>query len=175
MNFISYDAAYCMYPAATFDTRIATVNGDKLTDKELRAIMKYQSRGWTFSTNLRLHGHKVMQLFQFDKTRWVGDCHAWCLPLKKLDIPDRFFTCTSAPMSFDPVVANSWRWQRDADRIELDGHVASKLLRYRYTFGDSQVGGEIITFLRAQGKFEFRKQKVMGVAEEDAPGSDNWA
>lgn len=95
INFISYEAAYSMYPAATFDARIATVNGDALTDKELKAITKYQSRGWTFSTNLRLRGNKAKKLFHYDKTRWVGDRHAWWLPLKKLDIPDRFFTPAS--------------------------------------------------------------------------------
>ncbi|KAH6911171.1 hypothetical protein BKA70DRAFT_1146507 [Coprinopsis sp. MPI-PUGE-AT-0042] len=174
MNFISYEAAYSMYAAATFDARVATVNGDKLTDKELRAIMKYQNRGWTFTTNLRLHGPRAMQLFHFDETRWVGDRHVWRLPLKTLDTPDRIFTSTSEPMTVDPAIANSWRWQKDEDCIELAGYIASKLLRYRYTFGDAELGREVITFLRKQGKFEFRKQRVMGVSESDAPDSDNW-
>jgi hypothetical protein len=176
MNFISYDAAYSMYPAATFDACIATVNGERLSDKELRAVTKYQSRGWTFSTNpnLRLHGPKITQLFHFDEARWVGDRHVWCLPLKKLTIPDRLFTPASIPMTIDPVLMNSWRWEKDCDRVEIEGHVVSKLLRYRYAFADRSLGSEVITFLGTQGRFEFREQKALGIAEEHAPGRDDW-
>jgi hypothetical protein len=173
MNFISYDAAYSMYPAATFDARIATVNGE-MTDKELKAIMKYQTRGWTFSTNLRLHGAKAKRLFQFDKIRWVGDRHAWRLPLKELHFPERLFTRYSIPMTVDPVILNSWQWLKGQDCIGLEGYAASKLLRYRYNFGDADLGREVISFLSKQGKFEFHKHKVMGVSEDDAPNSDDW-
>ena len=46
MNVIAYDAAYSLFPKATFEDRVSLVSATR-NDKEKAAIAKYRHRGWT--------------------------------------------------------------------------------------------------------------------------------
>ncbi|TFK26751.1 hypothetical protein FA15DRAFT_255322 [Coprinopsis marcescibilis] len=173
MNFITYEAAYSLYPKATFDARIGAAN-DEVTDKELEALNKYRSRGWAITTEVSVLGQKRMKsLFLTDKKRWVLDRHAWRVPLKSIDIPPRSITQTSVPLENDPAIVNSWKFTSDHEISNTTGtFVVSTLLKYRYMFGDDDLAMEVIQFLARQGKLQYRAFELEGNSAADTRHSD---
>jgi len=82
MNFITHDAAYSLYPKATFDKRYAFAfdwGSDEATE---RAYEKYTDRGWTFGHEFSYEDVKTYTpLFGIEVTRYLDDKHTWILPI----------------------------------------------------------------------------------------------
>ncbi|KAF6754383.1 hypothetical protein DFP72DRAFT_898916 [Ephemerocybe angulata] len=99
MNIITHDAAYALYPKATFDKRIS-----------LQAFDKYSERGWSFFTDLTAEGvRSIESSIATDITRYLDDKFTWRLPLDTggLDLDE---DSKSKTIAFQ---CNSWRLNRD--------------------------------------------------------------
>ncbi|KAG2022616.1 hypothetical protein CC2G_000352 [Coprinopsis cinerea AmutBmut pab1-1] len=174
MNFITYEAAYSMYPAATFSARIAT-SMDRITDKELGALAKYERRGWTITTNVQWQPQSTKKLFHLDEPRWVLDKHCLRIPLKRLNIPPRKFTPGSVEMNFDPAICNSWTLSSETEVNTTTGNFfVSSLFKYRYIFADRVLLSTVSRFLKKQGELEFRRMHELGIDAEHVQESDQW-
>ena len=100
MNFVAYDAAYSIYPRATFRDKVS-VAFKASTPAEMRAHAKYEGRGWTTLPNL-YDSPEVVQSCFVDVQRHVGDSMTWTLPLDISDLRLRNI------FKWDPVEYNSW-------------------------------------------------------------------
>lgn len=83
MNIITYNAAYSLYPYATFVLRQGLVINEKNSraqDALMKSLMKYGKRRWRIMKNNspllsclppQMHG------LHFDSERWVCDQKSW--------------------------------------------------------------------------------------------------
>ncbi|KAH6916753.1 hypothetical protein BKA70DRAFT_1090499 [Coprinopsis sp. MPI-PUGE-AT-0042] len=182
MNFITYEAAYSLYPGPTFDHRI-TLTSREAGESQLRGIAKYTRRGWTATDNAYYLPNKYRDAFLLDVPRWVKDSHTWRIPLKALDVPPRRTTPTSLPLEGDPAVANSWRLTSKstgktpvAINSTTGNFFVSECLQYRYMFADKQLQWTVTHFLFRQLKYEtkkFREAIDAGSSAEEA--DDSWS
>jgi hypothetical protein len=80
MNFIAWDKAYCLFPAATFLTRDCLTFGDVRKDPKLPAIYaKYWARGFKISAVPTI-APTYPKVFPFGY-RWINDKHSWVIDL----------------------------------------------------------------------------------------------
>jgi hypothetical protein len=80
MNFIAWDKAYCLFPAATFLTRSCLTFGDVRKDPRLPGIYaKYWARGFKISAVPAI-APTYPKVFVFGH-RWIDDKHSWMINL----------------------------------------------------------------------------------------------
>ena len=123
MNFIAYNAAYSLYPRATFDRRVgipfaweassaglsSPVTPDR--NKPIRreaAYSKYTDRGWTFVRDMsRKSMDSISAVIAPGVVRFLDDRFTWVVPLGTdgLDLEEPIFPCTPEK---DPFIVNSW-------------------------------------------------------------------
>ena len=107
MNFISCDAAYSLYPKATFKSSTALICKDVNDVRTESAIDKYRNRGWKIYDDIYDLDYK-RDYYAFQE-RWVGDRHCWTIPLDTTSITERVpFIKGSPSLTCDPIVACSW-------------------------------------------------------------------
>ena len=161
MNCIAFDAAYSLYPQATFEERmslcIASCNDRRAEFK------KYRNRGWKLILITPPQEKKSRGApFHGDVIRWVHDRHSWVVPLDTSELQPRpRLSPTSEYFAWDPVIYNSWKlveWLRP----EMMGsfHMSSgapigyrahgSVMRYEYLVIDSELCQTIASFLKHQ-------------------------
>lgn len=155
MNFISYETAVSLYPAATFDARVAVTSGTTPRDEDMAALAKYAARGWTMWNNIPWDGHgndALKKMFRIDQLRWVNDSACLRIPLKKLQssVPPRLLSPKSPPITSDLALVNSWifaGWNRGIKVDSEDVIFSQTELKYRYMSGDDMLTSEVEGFL----------------------------
>ena len=111
MNVIAWDRAYCLYPRATFEARLA-LYCQTVDERDLIVIDKYRARGWDIVHEWpALHPATArplpISLIPL-APRWIGDRHAWSLPLSLTGITLPSAIGRSPPRTADPVLCSSW-------------------------------------------------------------------
>lgn len=168
MNFITSDAAYSLYPIATFVDRRTL--GMPSARHSSRAIQKYVKRGWRvyFMPTPDDMAHQMRAPFHMSKTRWVGDDTTWVLPLDQTGVKARPpLSPASAPLTFDHVLCHGWQL-RLLRGYEGNGYachaykVQTTIFRYNYAIPDEALSYEIRAWAHQQGKYSH-----MSVARED--------
>jgi len=158
MNFISSDAAYSLYPIATFEERSGM--GMPSAGSSPSAIQKYTQRGWrTYFIPTPYHTeHPTEPPFFLDQARWVGDHHTWVMPLDQTGVKKRPpLSPASAPLTFDPVLCNGWKMSEDT-RNPSNGcdtnyyPLRTTLFRYNYAIPVESLAFSIRTWATLQGK-----------------------
>lgn len=146
MNFISSDAAYSLYPIATFENRatLAMLASRASVD----AVQKYVKRGW------RIYYMPIPKdrMFFLEQVRWVTDNLTWRLPLDQTGVKERPpLSTASLPLPCDPVLFNGWKFMlytREPDDIceedichyTCDYYpLRSTLFRYNYAIPDEDL------------------------------------
>ena len=172
MNFISFDAAYSLYPRATFGER-RTLCFAGLTESDIRALAKYSLRGWATLTNL--WAHEFTNSFHVDTNRWVTDSLSWVVPLDTTGLQLRpRLSPVSQPFFWDPVRYNSWMLTKPtrASKMYIAYHMLKPtLFRYTYMFADIKVIRSMGDFLVEQGRLEHAKMADIPEDERE----DAWA
>ena len=109
MNFIAFDAAYSLYPQATFEHVInLALKNDKYRDQ--RCVAKYAKRGWRTIANCWPQDDEIARLFCLNNERFVGDDSSWTMRLDTKKTPKRpRLSPRSEPFAWDPASMNSWR------------------------------------------------------------------
>jgi hypothetical protein len=180
MNFITYEAAYSLYPGPTFDHRITLTSGE-VGESQITAIAKYKRRGWTATHNMYYLPRKYRNAFLSDVPRWVKDSHTWRIPLKALDVPPRRGTFASLPLEGDPAIANSWRLTTEgsvrntmAVNNTTGNFFVAQCLRYRYMFADKQLQWTVAHFLFHQGMHERKMFEDSDVNRHSIVRGGSW-
>ena len=156
MNLISSDAAYSLYPIATFENRCTL--GMPTSRGSPEAIQKYIKRGWRFyfipAPNDVAYPSKPP--FIPGQARWVADKYTWKIPLDQTGIKERIpLSRTSVPLTFDPVLLNGWKLRLPkGDGYECHYYpLSSTIFRYNYAIPDEHLCLEIRGWATVQGKY----------------------
>jgi len=178
MNFIAFDAAYSIYPRATFEERRA-LSFTGLSSNDLRALGKYSLRGWTIFSDIWTNMgtiNNVDKSFYINQKRWVKDKFSWVVPLDMTDIEPRpRVSSVSEPFHWDPVVQNSWLiLKRDTiTSMFISYHVLKPtIFRYGYLVADLALIHSMQAFLRIQGILEH--SKINGLNELEKRAAWSW-
>ena len=174
MNFIAYDAAYSLYPRATFEDKVNLVFKHD-TPNDRRCIGKYTVRGWTPVINTSENEKPFNNLFYVGQPRFVDDPRCWRLPLDTSGIQRRRrLSQTSEPFHWDPAVQNSWVLQISpvTDYITPAFLVAtSSVFRFKYLCGTRTAYDVLTMFGHTQSKIQWMIGKRF-----DAPTNDySWS
>jgi len=147
MNFITFEGAYSLYPRATFSAHEAITIG-KITIRDLVALEKYTTRGWSIRGQPR-DVRSREPLFFFGEIRHVLDSHSWVISLEIDGIQLRSSpTQSSQAFTSDPSRYNSWILSnRDTVHTRFFA-VNSKLLKYNYLVAEESLLRKITIFLR---------------------------
>ena len=173
MNFIGYDAAYSLYPRATFEERSSLCLA-ALEQRDILCLSKYAVRGWRSISNIWFHERGGEKTFHVDRHRFVGDGRCWVVPLDTTGVePPPPLTPVSERFDWDPVRYNSWVLTRQKGEIYIAYHMLKPtLFRFTYLFADITLIYEMSSFLRRHGGFEFRKHAL--IPAEQKPAAWSW-
>jgi hypothetical protein len=164
MNFITFNAAYSLYPRATFEER-RSLSIANLSESDIRCLAKYSVRGWSTLSDLWLHETGAQTTFYVDQERWVTDSFSWIVPLDMTGVEPRpCLSPISQPFSWDPIQHNSWVLIRPepSSKMFLSYHVLRPtLFRYTYLFASLNIIESLGDFLRIQGKLEHKKTALI--------------
>ena len=119
MNVITHDAAYSLYPYATFQQRRSLICGGN-GRKQDKARNKYRQRGWKLESYVDSR-EMVNPRSDFSwRRRWVGDGRCWTVPLRPQAEGDR-------------ITSNSWNIRHWGDDTRMAFTlVKSPKLRFQY-------------------------------------------
>ena len=174
MNFIAYDAAYSLYPRATFQHKINLVFKHD-TPNDRRCISKYGIRGWTPVANTSVNAKSVDNAFYVGQHRFVGDPRCWKLPLDTSTIrPRPRLSHTSEPFHWDPAIQNSWILQINpvTDYITPAFLLAtSPAFRFKYLCGTRIAYDALTLFGNTQSNIQWRRGKRLNASTYDCSWS----
>lgn len=166
MNVISYNAAYSLYPRATFEER-KTLSLNVDNEGEVRALGKYAIRGWRIVYTIWPHEEKTSS-FYLNHTRWVDDNKSWVIPLNLNGVATRQpSSMTSEAFEWDPVAQNSWTLERRGLEKLLFTYrtLKSTLFRYNYLVADLGFMHVLLNFIKKQGSMEVAKRQHLSPEE----------
>jgi hypothetical protein len=173
MNFIAHDAAYSLYPWATFEDRSSLCFAD-LRDRDIQCLSKYAMRGWRTVSNVWTHERRNHALFYTDLHRFVGDGQCWVVPLDMTGLELRPpLNPVSERFLWDPVQYNSWVLTKQRQNMYISYHVLKPtLFRYAYLFADMNILNNVMEYLKTHGKLEH--QKISLVPAEHKAVAWSW-
>ncbi|PPQ80116.1 hypothetical protein CVT26_012167 [Gymnopilus dilepis] len=129
MNVITHEAAYSLYPYATFEQKRSLIISTE-GSKQDSARAKYAERGWEMVGRLSQNeiGDSSSAFAQGE--RYLGDSRCWKIPiLPKLDLPESFIEVNTWSLKY-----NTAREGVMAFKILLTDH-----LRYSYVIVDESM------------------------------------
>jgi hypothetical protein len=161
MNFIAFDAAYSIYPRATFEERRA-LSFASLSERDVRALGKYALRGWSILSNIWPHEAQTSRAsFYMDIPRRVRDGRSWVVPLNMKGVEPRPRPSPlSEPFPWDPVVHNSWTLVKPHSTSKMFMSyciLKPTIFRYAYLISDVELIRGLIQFFKEQGGIEHWK------------------
>lgn len=153
MNIISYNAAYSLYPRATFEERVSLCMS-VANSGEIDAIGKYKVRGWRVYSEILAHQEETSPFYLLD-TRWLDDDKSWVVPLDMAGVQKRPPLSTTSPeFDWDPAVQNSWCLVQDVNTTMRHYEVKSTVFRYNYMVADETFARELQDWCHSQGARE---------------------
>ncbi|KAI0646149.1 hypothetical protein C8Q79DRAFT_909306 [Trametes meyenii] len=170
MNVITYNAAYSLYPFATFELNISLVLNDREPNAPA-ALRKYSRRGWkSIASDSSLVHYLEPRAFSLDTLRWVCDGRSWTIPLPTDGFSEPLSGKQLSPKAIaharDPISECGWYLVSADERILVAFRIISTtILRWRYTAGDWEYAERLINFFMAQGRVEHLK----------VPEGKNWS
>ncbi|KAG1899749.1 uncharacterized protein F5891DRAFT_1128900 [Suillus fuscotomentosus] len=135
MNFIAFDAAYSLYPIATFEDRSTLQVWRARPLHDVSVAIKYGQRGFQWLSALPLGDTSLSASFYPHVTRTVGDRYTWkmSLDIQGIDLRPQM-SSSSTLFQFDPVICNSWSLlERDEEMATVYEPIQSAIFRYNYT------------------------------------------
>jgi hypothetical protein len=172
MNVIAFDAAYSLYPRATFDFRCG-LSLAQISPREAKALAKYATRGWAIHSTIWPHEEDTLQrLFKVYDLRRMGDRDSWVIPLDTTNITLRSpFTLSSPPFTEDPAIFSSWKLTEstsESGQYRMAYHfLSSTILKYDYVNADRDFLLVMIPFFQKQGVLEHSKFRGLPKSNSD--------
>lgn len=132
MNVITHNAAYSLYPYATFHERRSLVCGTPGTTRE-QARDKYRDRGWSMEERINMSEMWDQRSDFSIGRRWVGDGRCWKIPMRPP-------FCRGEEIVRDRITSNSWRTGHFLRRNKMVFlYPESPRLRFHYVCADEEV------------------------------------
>ncbi|KAG1882108.1 hypothetical protein F4604DRAFT_1496736, partial [Suillus subluteus] len=134
MNFIAFDAAYSLYPIATFEDRSTLQVWRARLLHDVRVAIKYGQRGFQWLSALPLATSSSASFYPHT-TCTIGDQYTWklVLDIQGVDLRPQM-SSSSAPFHFDPVTFNDWSLlECDEEMATIYEPIQSAIFRYNYT------------------------------------------
>ena len=174
MNFITSQAAYSLYPRATFTER-TSLPFEISTIGDTQALAKYENRGWrTINDDSEL---VLANSFFPERIRRVGDSGCWVLPLDMAGVaPPSDLPPDPLAMKWDPSTMCTWtlRISRDPIRMFMTYWIVNPpIFRYTYLMADcGPTVNRMLPFFRAQGRKQWTETR--GLSDEDKKKKWLW-
>ena len=178
MNCIAFDAAYSLYPQATFEQRLSL--GIASHNDRTAQFTKYRNRGWQLISITPPQEKKARGApFHGDVIRWVCDRHSWVVPLDTSDLQPRpRLSPTSEYFSWDPVIHNSWKLvERLVPGIMGSFHTTpgaaighrgyGSVMRYEYLIFDSGLFLTVTSFLKQQMHERSEAERISSAKQKE--------
>ncbi|KAG1859441.1 hypothetical protein C8R48DRAFT_605657 [Suillus tomentosus] len=148
MNFIAFDAAYFLYPKATFEDRSTLQVWRARPLHDTSVTIKYSQRGFQWLSTLPADTSS----FYPHMTRTVGDRYTWKLTLDTQEVVLRpQMSSSSTPFQFDPVSYNSWSLSEcDEEMATVYKPIQSAIFRYNYTTANALLHLDLYQFMLEQ-------------------------
>jgi hypothetical protein len=160
MNFMTFNAAYSLYPCATFHLAQNLVLRDD-SDGDQRCLVKYAKRGWKTIANYWPQDQSTSDVFIINVHRFMGDNHCWILPfsMEGVETPPPLST-TSNIFHWDPIVHNSWTltfstmepWKATAKYCV----VKTPAFRFAYLCVPDRISDALTLFGKEQGNSQWK-------------------
>ncbi|KAG2741574.1 hypothetical protein P692DRAFT_201675502, partial [Suillus brevipes Sb2] len=134
MNFIAFDAAYSLYPIATFENRNTLQVWRARPLHDASVPIKYGQQGFQWLSTLPLNT-SLSTSFYPHMTRIVCDQYTWKLPLdiQGVDLRPQM-SSSSTPFQFDPVTCNGWSLlEHHGQMATVYQPIQTAIFRYNYT------------------------------------------
>ena len=161
MNFIAFDAAYSLYPRATFEQHLnLALTIDSYNDQ--RCVAKYARRGWRTAGNFWPQDEYTTALFSINEQRFVSDDLCWKLNLDVKRLPRKpRLSPRSEAFPWDPASITSWTlhtttcspW-KVAPKFML---VKTPVFRFTYMCATDTMRDTLSTFGNQQGLLQWRR------------------
>lgn len=151
MNFIAFDAAYSLYPIATFFDRSTLQVWRERPLHDASVPIKYGQRGFHWFSALPLDTSLSTSFYPV-MTRTVGDQYTWKLPLdiQGVDLRPQM-SSSSTPFQFDPVTCNGWSLvERDGQMGTIYDPIRLTIFRYNYTTASAMLHLHLYRFMMEQ-------------------------
>ncbi|KAG2130045.1 hypothetical protein BD769DRAFT_1355817 [Suillus cothurnatus] len=149
MNFITFDAAYSLYPVATFEERNTLQVWRERPFHDLTVVNKYSERGFTWFSTLTASTFSQVSSFHASEDRTVGDRYTWkvALNIQGVDLRPPM-NSSSSIFQCDPVIYNGWSLlERDEGIITVYNPIESTLFRYNYSTANAILQFELCRFM----------------------------
>ena len=173
MNFITFNAAYSLYPKATFEHTVnLALRNDCYNDQ--RCLAKYARRGWRTIGNFWPQDDATADIFALDRQRFVGDDKCWTILLDLEGVQTRpRLSPTSDPFQWDPVEHNSWclsttsayPWRAST----TFSFVKSPVFRFTYLCANDSLRFALNAFGRKQGVLQWKRVRRRKIRLGSAP------
>lgn len=195
MNIITHNAAYSLYPRATFESRLALVCPSPGINQN-KAVEKYSSRGWNMIYELPTHRPSSSLTASLSSpetrdlaasepafvsgSRWINDGHSWFFPLHPpLPAPCHVSLYSSDRVSPEPHYLKIMNWQlaypdaKVPPQFIFEGYVPrmryclvkSTLLREVYMLTDELLLTVLLNVLKAVRKAQREVRQLVAVEE----------
>ncbi|KAG0698143.1 hypothetical protein DFH29DRAFT_113876 [Suillus ampliporus] len=153
MNFIAFDAAYSLYPVATFEDRDTLSVWRARPLHDLTVVIKYGERGFAWHSTLPAGISPQTSPFHPFTDRTVGDQYTWRLPLDTAGVDLRLqMNSSSSPFQCDPVIYNGWSLEQVRDGVgTVYRTIQSTVFRYNYTTTNYKLNFRLWLFAAEQG------------------------
>ena len=175
MNFIAFDAAYSIYPRATFKESVNLALRHTF-DRDQRGVAKYVDKGWTAVQMQSLDLDTARDLFFINVPRGVGDRMTWVMPLDTSHLSRRSrLSPRSQGFQWDPVLYNSWTLSASPNTTTVTPtyHVVkSAIYRYTYLCEDRKVKRALQSYADSYRDLDWRMAKRL--REKEGPNTWTW-
>ena len=99
MNFATFEKAYSLYPAATFERRTSLICNANSDTKRDEIYQKWRTRGWVVQNELPFQDMTADYHSLDARPRRVGDKHCWTISLQVDCFPPELLSTVKANRS----------------------------------------------------------------------------
>ncbi|KAG1731509.1 uncharacterized protein EDB91DRAFT_721997 [Suillus paluster] len=152
MNFIAFDAAYSLYPVATFEDKDTLSIWRARPLHDLTVVIKYGERGFRWLPTLPSTSTQTSPFHPFTD-RTVGDQYTWRMSLdtEGVDLHPQM-NSSSSLIQCDPVIYNGWSLEHIHDGMgTIYKTIKSTVFRYSYTTTNRKLHFKLCLFAFEQG------------------------
>jgi hypothetical protein len=168
MNVIAYNAAYSLYPRATFEARTSLHTPRNGKDIDSPGVQKYVRRGWRMIDTVSSADERAYAV----GSRWIDDEHSWVI--KFPDSPDPHTPTPLSPaLRDDPVVATNWALLDSVQPWISYRILQSSSLHYVYVMSDAELHAHLREKLWRNLFAEYMKERGAGYSELTAQSKFN--
>jgi len=174
MNFITYEAAYSLYPRATFEDHQNLELA--VLPMGTRSLGRNAERGWRTISSLWPHSVSIPREFFVGAARSSTDKMTWRVSLDGTGVQTPpLLSISSAPRTADPSTFNSWVLSETSSGWSVAPQMVmlkSGVLRYTYTCATIGLRNKLKIML--DKKWDLQLECMKNLPSADKPTAWTW-